>query len=65
MTESGDLDSARAEVEARWDAVRLGMRRNLGLRIVRRGWWLLVLAGAVGVALGSRAGSARRLDDAA
>ena len=49
-----DLDSARSDFEASWNGLRRSMNDKLGLRVRRSGWWILLLAGAVGVALGSR-----------
>ncbi len=58
MTETTDrteLDRARASVEAQLDGLRDTLRQRAGLRPRRKGWWVLLLAGAVGLALGSRA----------
>jgi hypothetical protein len=49
-----DLESARREFAARLDSLRETMRRKSGLQLRRSGWWVLLLSGAVGMALAGR-----------
>lgn len=55
-----ELETARAEFEAQLAELRRSMGDALGVRPRRSGWWALLLATAVGLALGSRARSGRR-----
>ena len=59
MTAPSDLERARADAEAQLRGLRYRLRSSAGLEPRRRGWWVLLLAGAVGLALGSRARSRR------
>lgn len=50
--EAGDLEAARAEFERAWGALRVQLARQLGAMPRRKGWSILMLAGAVGLATG-------------
>ena len=56
---STDLDRARQEFSGQLAEWRSTTERKTGLRLKERGWWILLLAGAVGLALGTRSRSER------
>ena len=47
-----ELEAARGEFERQWRELRRGLSHRIGTVPRRRGWWILTLAGAVGLALG-------------
>ena len=47
-----DVETARREFEREWWGFRRQLSRKWGTIPRRSGWWILVLAGAVGLAVG-------------
>ncbi len=62
MTRNDELMAARREFESRLGYVRQTMGRKTGLRPKRAGWWMVLLAGAVGMALAGRSQRKRQLE---
>lgn len=58
--ETSSLEESRREAEFRMAELRRALRLELGTAPRKAGWWLLVAAGAVGVALGLGWGLSRR-----
>lgn len=47
-----EVESARRRFEDQWGDLRRDLSRKLGWAPRRSGWWILTLAGAVGLAMG-------------
>ncbi len=47
-----EVEAARAEFEHRWNELRRELAGRLGTLPRRKGWWILTLAGVVGLAVG-------------
>lgn len=54
------LEESRREAEARLEEVRAALRTELGHTPKKRGLWLAIVAGAVGLALGVRRTAKKR-----
>lgn len=54
------LQESRREAEARLEDVRAALRTELGHTPKKRGLWLAIVAGAVGLALGVRRTAKKR-----
>ena len=54
------LQESRREAEARLEEVRAALRTELGHTPKKRGLWLAIVAGAVGLALGVRRTAKKR-----
>ena len=63
MARNEELLAARREFESRLEYMRQSMERKAGLRPKRSGWWMLLLAGGVGMALAGRAHRRRELEE--
>jgi hypothetical protein len=59
-TQRSRLQESRREAEARLEEVRAALRTELGHTPKKRGLWLAIVAGAVGLALGVRRTAKKR-----
>ncbi len=58
-----ELVAARREFETRLAGLRRTMDRKAGIRPRRSGWWMMLVAGAVGMALAGRSHARREIGE--
>lgn len=61
--QSTELEDARSRFEAEWQGLRRQMDDRLGLKPRQSAWWLVLLAGALGLALAGRARARRAIGE--